>query len=62
MEILLQSLFAGLWLAWLAYWIISARGVKPVQRYESAASRVAHSAPLLVAVYLMAAPRTLMIQ
>jgi protein-S-isoprenylcysteine O-methyltransferase Ste14 len=31
---------AVLWLAWLAYWIIAARNVKPTQRRESVASRL----------------------
>jgi protein-S-isoprenylcysteine O-methyltransferase Ste14 len=32
--------FAVLWLAWLAYWIIAARNVKPTRRRESWASRL----------------------
>ncbi len=48
--------FACIWLAWIAYWIISARGVKPVQRHESLASRAAHVVPLLVAVALLSVP------
>jgi len=47
------QLFAAIWLAWLGYWIISARGVKPVQRREPFASRVAHGLPLLVAALLL---------
>jgi protein-S-isoprenylcysteine O-methyltransferase Ste14 len=31
---------AVLWLAWLAYWIIAARNVKPTQRREPLASRL----------------------
>jgi protein-S-isoprenylcysteine O-methyltransferase Ste14 len=32
--------FAVLWLAWLAYWIIAERNVKPTRRRESLASRL----------------------
>jgi protein-S-isoprenylcysteine O-methyltransferase Ste14 len=40
----------------VAYWIISARGVKPARRRESAASRASHFIPLIVTVVLLAAP------
>jgi protein-S-isoprenylcysteine O-methyltransferase Ste14 len=48
--------FAAIWLAWFAYWIISARGVKPVQRRESLASRASHFIPLAAAAALLATP------
>ncbi|HVZ14441.1 MAG TPA: isoprenylcysteine carboxylmethyltransferase family protein [Bauldia sp.] len=48
---------AALWLAWAAYWFISAAGVKPVVQSESWQSRVAYSAPLWVAVVLLVARR-----
>jgi len=47
---------AVLWLAWLAYWIFAARGLKPVRRRESAASRLLTVALTLPAALLMAAP------
>jgi protein-S-isoprenylcysteine O-methyltransferase Ste14 len=53
MSSLFGRLFAAIWLAWLAYWIVSARSVKPAQRRESVASRLAHVLPLLVAALLL---------
>jgi protein-S-isoprenylcysteine O-methyltransferase Ste14 len=50
-------LFRCLWLAWFAYWIISARAVKPAQRHESRISRVGHFLPLTVAAWLLLTPR-----
>ena len=47
-----RYLIPGLWLAWLAYWRISAADVKAAQRYESPASRAAHLVPLLIAAVL----------
>ena len=59
MSSLFGPLFATIWLAWVAYWIVSARGVKPAQRRESAASRLAHMLPLLVAALLLGWGRVL---
>jgi protein-S-isoprenylcysteine O-methyltransferase Ste14 len=53
---LIGLLFPLIWLVWFAYWTISARGVKPVQRRESVASRVGHILPLTIAVALVASP------
>src|SRR5947208_295046 len=47
----------GLWLAWLAYWWISSRHVKPVAREESRLSRLSHHAPLIVGGLLLGLPR-----
>ena len=49
MRLLYHYLIPGLWLAWLAYWRISAADVKPTQRLESPGSRAAHLLPLLIA-------------
>ena len=46
-----------MWLAWAAYWWLSARDVKPTQSHESALSRLSYIAPLLIAVFLIFAPR-----
>jgi protein-S-isoprenylcysteine O-methyltransferase Ste14 len=46
----------ALWLAWLLYWLWSARGLKRVRRRESEASRAAHVVPLAIVVMLLAAP------
>ncbi len=50
-----RYLFDALWLVWLAYWFIAARGVKPFQRRESAWSRLAHFGPLALAAWMLAA-------
>jgi protein-S-isoprenylcysteine O-methyltransferase Ste14 len=52
------QLFAAIWLAWVAYWTISARNVKPTQRRESLGSRIAHLLPLLVAALLLGGPES----
>jgi protein-S-isoprenylcysteine O-methyltransferase Ste14 len=44
---------AGLWLAWLAYWIVAARNVKPPRRQESLSSRLTHVVPLAIGAVLM---------
>jgi protein-S-isoprenylcysteine O-methyltransferase Ste14 len=46
--------FAVLWLAWLAYWIIAARNVKPTRRREAYASRLGHTALTVLAAALLA--------
>lgn len=56
MEAWIDRLFALLWLAWLAYWWISARRVKPEVRRESPISRIGHFLPLGVAGWLLATP------
>jgi len=48
------SLFGGIWLLWLAYWGISAVGVKPAVRVESSASRFGnYMLPIIIAVLLL---------
>jgi protein-S-isoprenylcysteine O-methyltransferase Ste14 len=49
--------FAVLWLAWLAYWIIAARNVKPTRRREAYASRLGHTALTVLAAALLAFSR-----
>ena len=48
-----RHLIPLLWLAWIAYWMISARGVKATRRVESPLSRAAHLVPLAIAVLLL---------
>ena len=48
---------AGLWLAWLAYWIIAARKVKPLRRQESVGSCLTHLVPLAIGAVLLASAR-----
>ena len=46
-------LLAALWLAWAAYWALSAADVKPAARRESLGSRALHIVPLAAAVLLI---------
>jgi protein-S-isoprenylcysteine O-methyltransferase Ste14 len=46
-------LVAAMWVAWLVYWRLAARGVKAAQRKESSASRAAFVVPVIVAVVLL---------
>jgi protein-S-isoprenylcysteine O-methyltransferase Ste14 len=44
---------AGLWLAWLGYWVIAARNVKDERRRETLSSRLTHQVPLLIGAVLL---------
>jgi protein-S-isoprenylcysteine O-methyltransferase Ste14 len=48
--------FPLLWLVFIAVWIAMARGGKAIAERESVTSRLSHSLPLVIAVYLLAAP------
>jgi protein-S-isoprenylcysteine O-methyltransferase Ste14 len=48
--------FPLLWLVFIAVWIRMARGGKAVAERESISSRLSHYLPLLIAIYLLAAP------
>lgn len=52
-----RALVAGPWLAWLAYWIVAARGAKTVHRVESIRSRASHLVPLWAGVALLVVQR-----
>lgn len=49
-------LFPAMWLIWLVYWVIAARGAKPDARREERASRLIVALPMLAAAVLLAAP------
>ncbi len=51
-----RVLFPSLWLVFVAFWIVMARGGKTVAEREDLYSRLSHYAPLAVAVYLLVAP------
>jgi protein-S-isoprenylcysteine O-methyltransferase Ste14 len=53
---LYRYLFPALWLAWIGYWWISSRDVKPTARREPFSSRIRHIGPLVVAALLLALP------
>lgn len=46
----------ALWLGWAAYWWVSSRNVKPVQRRESLSSRLSYVAPMCLMALLLLAP------
>jgi len=48
---------AGLWLVWLAFWIVWGFQTKTTARRESLGSRLSHGLPLLAAAVLMASRR-----
>ena len=52
MQVAHYSLVPALWVIWAIYWCIAARGVKPVERRESVASRLGHALPLAAAALL----------
>lgn len=56
MDLLHRHLFPALWLAWGAYWLISAANTKTSRRVESSASRARHVLPLMVAMLLLWPP------
>jgi protein-S-isoprenylcysteine O-methyltransferase Ste14 len=45
---------AVMWIAWLGYWLIVARDVKPVRRQESFGSRLAFVVPIAIGAILLA--------
>jgi len=47
----------ALWLAWLLYWWLSARNVKPTRSRESLAADLRHRGPLILAALCLGAPR-----
>lgn len=56
MPILYRYIFSIMWLSWAVYWWVSSRHVKSSVRRESAASRLAHVGPLMLAAILLAMP------
>jgi protein-S-isoprenylcysteine O-methyltransferase Ste14 len=56
---LFSALFLLMWGGWAVFWIVMARRVKEAAQVESAASRLSHVGPLLIAAYLLAAPAPL---
>jgi protein-S-isoprenylcysteine O-methyltransferase Ste14 len=48
-----RFLFPGLWLAWIAYWLISAAGNKATVRRESLRSRLGYMPPLWLGLFLL---------
>ena len=53
-ELAHRALIPGLWLTWLAYWIVAARTVKSVRRSESVHSRASYMVPTIAGGALLA--------
>jgi protein-S-isoprenylcysteine O-methyltransferase Ste14 len=45
---------AVMWIAWVGYWVIAARDVKPVRRQESLGSRLAFAVPIAIGAGMLA--------
>ncbi|HEY9063403.1 MAG TPA: isoprenylcysteine carboxylmethyltransferase family protein [Burkholderiaceae bacterium] len=56
-SLIYDRLFPAMWLCWAAYWWAASRGAKPTERREPLGSRLLHIVPLLLAVWLLWAPR-----
>jgi protein-S-isoprenylcysteine O-methyltransferase Ste14 len=59
LDTVLPFIIPILWVAWLTYWLVCARNVKPDQWRESGRSRLLHRLPLLLSSVLLALPRWL---
>jgi protein-S-isoprenylcysteine O-methyltransferase Ste14 len=58
-ETLPLEIIAILWLAWLAYWMVSAADAKATRWRESFLSQLRHRVPVWLALWLLVVPRTL---
>jgi protein-S-isoprenylcysteine O-methyltransferase Ste14 len=52
--VILRQLIAAMWIAWLAYWLLAARDVKPTRWRETGVSRALYVVPLLLCGVLLA--------
>ena len=59
MEAISRILIPVMWLAWVAYWVVAARGTKQTQRSENARSRLTYHLPLIVGALFIAVPHIL---
>jgi protein-S-isoprenylcysteine O-methyltransferase Ste14 len=57
MTLIYRLLFPLMWLAWVLYWWLAARGAKVTERKEPLGSRLLHVLPLMIAAYLLWAER-----
>lgn len=53
MPLLYRYLFPALWLSWVLYWWLAARGAKLTERKEPLGSRLLHVLPLLLAAIML---------
>jgi protein-S-isoprenylcysteine O-methyltransferase Ste14 len=56
-RVALEYAVPGLWVAWILYWWAASRDVKATRRRESVGSRLGHVVPLILAAWMLAAPR-----
>lgn len=59
METIAHILIPAMWLAWLVYWALAARGTKQTQRREGLRSRLSYHLVLIVGAVFMAVPHVL---
>lgn len=55
-EIVSAIPITGLWTAWFAYWVVSARRIKSATRRESFRTSIVHEIPLVIGCTLMMSP------
>lgn len=56
MQPVYRWLIPALWLAWIAYWFIAARGAKATARREPWTSRLSHILPLALGIWFQSVP------
>jgi protein-S-isoprenylcysteine O-methyltransferase Ste14 len=56
-EIAVRLAIPALWLAWIVYWIVAARGAKPTRWREGTAASALHGVPFALCILLLAAPQ-----
>ena len=59
MNYVLHVLIPGLWLLWLAYWIVAARATNETRRRENVLSRLSHYVPLIAGGVFLGTPQIL---
>lgn len=57
MQLFYRHAITSLWLAWAAYWLVSAISAKATRRRETIRSRLSHMLPLALAVILLSSNR-----
>jgi protein-S-isoprenylcysteine O-methyltransferase Ste14 len=56
---IVRALIPALWLLWLGYWIVAARGSAATLRRESLASRFSHYVPIILGGVFLGVPNSL---
>jgi protein-S-isoprenylcysteine O-methyltransferase Ste14 len=59
LDLVIGALIPSIWIAWLVYWWLSARNVKPNRSRETLGAELRHRGPLILAALFLAAPRWL---